>query len=379
MNTSFLNKWHTAIRGFRHSVYLYAYTNFNVGDDLFLHKLISSYPDVCFVLIAQKPYRDVFSRHPNVTVYEEGSFPLSLCKKLRLDGKIRWRISHDCDYAVLIGGSVFKEDSKWENQQLWYRDLFDHDRLYFLGCSWGPCKTESFEADMTEIFSDVKDICFRDRYSYNTFAHLGNVRYAPDILFGLDWSPYRGIPEKKQVLISVIDCRSESAELAEYASAYNRFIGHLVARFSDLGYRVILCSFCENQGDLAAAEAIRNSFSAEVQQHTSITNYDPIHPEQLLTLIAASEYVVATRFHAMILGLAAGKKVLPVIYHMKQQKALDDLSFRGAVCDIRNLPENPAALIGEITRGISEEERARLAALSAGHFDKLSSVLNSPE
>lgn len=379
MNTRFLNKLRTAAMGYPCSVFINAYINLNVGDDLFLHKLVSTFPHVRFVMLARKPYAEMFSRYRNVTVYEEDAFLLRTCRKLRIDEAVRWRISHDCDYAVLIGGSVFKEDSKWENQQLWYRDLFDHDRLYFLGCSWGPCKTGSFEADMTEIFSDVKDICFRDRYSYNTFAHLGNVRYAPDILFGLDWSPYRGIPEKKQVLISVIDCRSESAELAEYASAYNRFIGRLVARFSNLGYRVILCSFCENQGDLAAAEAIRNSFSAEVQQHTSITNYDPIHPELLLTLIAASEYVVATRFHAMILGLAAGKKVLPVIYHMKQQKALDDLSFRGAVCDIRNLPENPAALIGEITRGISEEERARLAALSAEHFDKLSSVLNSPE
>ena len=60
-------------------------------------------------------------------------------------------------------------------------------------------------------------------------------------------------------------------------------------------------------------------------------------------------------------------------------KALDDLSFRGAVCDIRKLPENPSALIGEITRGISAEDRERLAALSAGHFDQLSSILNSPE
>ena len=375
MNTSFLNKWHTAIKGFRQSVFVYAYTNLNVGDDLFIHKLVSSYPDTRFVLMVKRPYREMFSKYRNVTVYEEETFPLSLCKKLRIDDRIRWRISHECDYAVLIGGSVFKEDRKWENQHLWYRDLFDHDKLYFLGCSWGPCRTKGFEEDMAAVFSGVKDVCFRDRGSYDTFARLPNVRYAPDILFGLDWSPYVSIQEEKQVLMSVINCRSESAELAEYASAYNGFIGQLATHFTGLGYHVVLCSFCEGQGDLAAAEEIRSGLSAQVQRNTSIANYCGTNPEQILQLIAASEYVVATRFHAMILGMVAGKKVLPVIYHVKLRNVLADLSFRGAYCDIQQLPQDPSEIIAGITRGSSDDDRKRLAELAAGHFDKLDQVL----
>lgn len=361
--------------GCRHSVFVYAYTNLNVGDDLFLHKLFSSYPDIRFVMMVQKPYKEMFSGYRNVTVYEEEAFPLKLAKKLRIDERIRWRISHECDYAVLIGGSVFKEDSKWENQHLWYRELFDHDRLFFLGCSWGPCRTKRFEEDMTAVFSGIKDICFRDRYSCNTFSHLPNVRYAPDILFGLDWSPYGGIKEEKQVLISVINCRSESADLAAYAEAYNEFIGQMTARFAGLGYQVVLCSFCENQGDLMAAEEIRNSLSPEVRKNTSLANYCGTNLEQILRLVAESEYVVATRFHAMILGLLAKKKVLPLIYHPKLRHVLEDLSFRGAYFDVTELPHDHSRIIEEITYGIHDSERARLARLAAGHFELLNGIL----
>lgn len=377
MNTSFLNKWRTAISGCRHSVFSYAYTNLNLGDDLFLHKLFSSYPDIRFVLYAKKPYRQIFSGYRNVTVHESDSRAMRICRKLRIDGRIRWRISHECDYAVLIGGSVFKEDSKWAQQHLWYRDLFDHDRLYFLGCSWGPCKTARFKEDMTGIFSDVKDICFRDQNSFDTFSALPNVRYAPDILFGLDWSPYGQIPQEKQVMISVINCRSDSAELHAYAQAYNRFVAQLTERFSGLGYHVVFCSFCEGQGDLAAAEEIRSLLPPGVLETTSVLNYCGTNADEILGCIAASEYVVATRFHAMILGMVAGKKVLPLIYHVKLRNVLEDLSFRGACCDILQLPEDPDGIIDSITRGISDADRERLANLSAAHFDKLSEVLRN--
>ena len=377
MDTSFLNKLHTALKRCKCSVYLHAFADVNVGDDLFIHKLVSSYPDVHFVLIARKPYRKMLAGYPNLTVYEVDALPLKVCKTLRLDMPLRWRIAHDCDYGVYIGGSIFIEYSDWKDQHIWYRELFDNERLYIMGCNWGPHKTQQFKDNMMSVFSGVKDICFRDLYSYNSFSSLPNVRYAPDILFGLEQPS--DIKEEKQVLISLVNCLRSNVELPGFAESYNRFICGLAERFAELGYRTILCSFCEQEGDLAAAEEIHGLLSPNARAHASVVNYCGTNLEQIRELIARSEYVVATRFHAMILGLAAGKKVLPMIYHMKQQKALDDLSFRGAVCDIRNLPENPAALIGEITRGISAEDRERLAALSAGHFDKLSSILNSPE
>lgn len=370
-----MNKWHTAIKGYRSSVYVYAYLNLNVGDDLFLHKLFSSYPDIRFVMLARKPYREMFSGYRNVTIYEEEGVLLRACEALRIEDRIRWRIPHECDHAVYIGGSIFGEYSDWKDQHIWYKELFRNDRLYLIGCSWGPCRTKCFEENMTEVFSGIKDVCFRDRASWRTFSRLPNVRYAPDILFGLDLSRYARIREEKQVLISVINCRAKDAELAEHASAYDAFIRQLAGQFAGLGYRVILCSFCEAEGDLAAAEEIRDSLSAEVRRNTAVVNYCGTNLEQILQLLAGSEYVVATRFHAMVLGLLAKKRVLPLMYHPKMRHVLADLDFRGAYYDVMQLPRDASGIIPRITCGITEEEREKLARLSANHFEGLDQIL----
>lgn len=376
VETRFLNRIHTAIKGYRHCVYLYAFIDLNVGDDLFIHKLVSSYPNVRFVLIARKPYRKIFSRYPNLTIYEVDAFPLNLCKKLRIDEGIRWRIAHDCDYGVYIGGSIFIEYSDWPNQHLWYTELFDNERMFLMGCNWGPCKTKQFEENMTSVFSGMKDICFRDLYSYNTFSHLPNVRYAPDILFDMDWSAYAGPADHKQVMISVVNCRSRSVGLPEYTADYHRFLSELTARFTGLGYHVAFCAFWERNGDLAAAEEIRSSLPPQVREATSAICYRGTNMDQILRCIAQSEYVIATRFHAMILGLSAGKKVLPLIYNLKLRTVLEDLSFQGAFYDIRQLPEDCSHVIEAITCGISDSDRAQLARLSAGHFDRLNETIN---
>lgn len=374
MDTSILNKLHTAIKGYKCSVYLHAFLDLNVGDDLFVHKMISSYPDVRFVMIAKKPYKKMLAKYSNVTVYETDTFPLNVCRKLQIDEQVRWRISHDCDYGVYVGGSIFIEYSDWKDQHVWYKELFSNDRLYIMGCNWGPYRTEQFKDNMTAVLSGMKDICFRDKYSYNTFSHLTNVRYAPDILFGMDWSPYARIEEKKQVLISVVDCCSRSVGLKEYMSDYNQFIGGLTECFVDLGYHVVLCAFWERNGDLSAADKIRESLPQQIQKETSIANYCGINLDHILKLVAESEYIVATRFHAMILGLSAKKKVLPIIYNQKLRTVLEDLSFDGAYCDITQLPDDCSKIINEITYGICDSKREQLARLSAGHFDRLNEI-----
>lgn len=375
MNTSFLNKLHTALKGYRCSVFVHAYAELNVGDDLFLHKLFSSYPEVRFVMIVRKPYKQMFSGYRNVTIYEEGSPFFQICGRLGLGESIPWRISHECDYALYIGGSIFQEYPEWVNQTQWYRELFDNERLYFLGCNWGPARTKRFETEMTDVFSGMKDICFRDRYSCNTFSQLPNVRYAPDILLGLDWSRFSGIPEKKQVLISVVDCSNENIDLAPYAEAYNDFMARLVEQFAAAGFRPVLCSFLEKLGDHRAAEAIRSRMDPLLREETGLVRYHGTNLEQILHLIAESEYIVATRFHAMILGLVARKKVLPVIYSDKMRNVLEDLSFHGAYLDIQALPEDPAGILDGITRGITDRDRTDLSQRSAGHFAELNKVL----
>ena len=75
------------------------------------------------------------------------------------------------------------------------------------------------------------------------------------------------------------------------------------------------------------------------------------------------------------LGLAAKKKVLPLIYNQKLRTVLEDLSFQGAYYDIKHLPDDCSGVIEKIDRGISDSDRDRLVSLSAEHFKRINEVL----
>lgn len=57
----------------------------------------------------------------------------------------------------------------------------------------------------------------------------------------------------------------------------------------------------------------------------------------MLQCISNSSIVICSRFHATILGILAGKPVIPIVYSDKTIHMLNDIGFKGLVIDIRNL------------------------------------------
>ncbi|KIR02075.1 hypothetical protein P261_00889 [Lachnospiraceae bacterium TWA4] len=49
-----------------------------------------------------------------------------------------------------------------------------------------------------------------------------------------------------------------------------------------------------------------------------------------------SEYIIASRFHAMVLGIIANKPVFPLVYSDKTIHVLDDINYCGKYVDIRD-------------------------------------------
>ena len=88
-----------------------------------------------------------------------------------------------------------------------------------------------------------------------------------------------------------------------------------------------------------------------------------------------SEYVIATRFHAMILGLAENKPVLPIIYSDKTINVLNDLNFEGEIIDLRK--DKDWSLISEPQKwgSLPIDMTDRLKVDSQLHFSKLDEFL----
>ena len=299
-------------------IYLNAYLEKNFGDDLFVKIIVDRYKNHTFYAISNS-YKTI----DNLQIYKN-TLKMRILNKLGLKEKV---YINSKDISVSIGGSMFIEGlSPIERKK-----IYGNNPYYILGSNFGPYKTEKFYKKGYELFKNAEDVCVRDKYTYNLFKDLPNVRYAPDIVFTLDTSKIK-ISEEKKAIISVIDCENKLGK--QYQEKYENMIKEMIKFFIDNGYKVALMSFCKRENDEIAIERILNNLDENTKQQVQKYFYDG-NVEETLDYIAQSQIIVGTRFHANILGLLLRKTVIPIIYSNKTSEFLKDIKFEGKTIDIK--------------------------------------------
>ena len=357
-------------------IFLYAYDKQNLGDDLFVRTISERYSSVQFFMWSDKDYQTSMQDISNLRVLDKNSLlqkVLTLIKPSLGAGRKAF-YENRCDAVLYIGGSIFIEYDNWEMILTWWEYEASRHDMYVLGANFGPYKTEAYRAKMAAVFSKMKDICFRERYSQALFDEVNVARFAPDILFGYPMPRKTG--KRKQVFVSVIDCCSEDHLLVEFEKSYIGFIVQLIKDAAQSSYDIILSSFCRKEGDEKGIDKILACATQKsLAAHISICNYTGNNSAHVLQNISNSELVVATRFHASVLGFAAGNPVLPVIYSDKTRHMLEECGFTGVSYDIRK----PAELcFSDIINNLNNQKMAGckiLAEQSENHFIKLDEVL----
>lgn len=356
-------------------VFLYAYDRVNLGDDLFIRTIVNRYPNISFCFWSSDDNKAKFSCLKNLKVLDPDSSWINFLKKLRpsLAARYKNRIEARCDAVVYIGGSLFIEYKNWQQINTWWEYEVKNRNFYVLGANFGPYHTEAYRESISKIFANMKDVCLRDRYSRYLFSDIETVRYAPDILFSY---PIMEMPsEEKQIFVSVIDCELKDEgenRLCAYEQSYIETMVCMLNGFIERGYKVILSSFCKAEGDENAVETISSKLQAGM---IAIVNYDGMNYQEILDKISGSSFVVASRFHAAILGFASNKPVLPIIYSDKTKHVLEDVGFKGKYLDIRHLEQIDIDLLLENCDDQKLANIGELKSQSLSHFIKLDQVL----
>lgn len=328
----------------RKKVYIKAYLNHNLGDDLFIEILVNRYPETQFYLYAPPGYCRTFSHLKNLKVYETAMPWIRLFNKLFLSMGFGADFFDDflknrCGAVVQIGGSIFRiSDRKYrENIDKMLRLTQKGKKLFIIGSNFCKGFDETFRRDHCAYFSRAEDVCFRDEYSYRLFHQLGNVRKAADVIFGL--KPAETKEEENCILLSVIDFKVRSAYRSLH-DCYRDKMAELMNLFAAEGFQVKLISFCQNEGDEDMAEEIAGCsvLSPDAKRQLRIVRYHH-HPQEAIRAIQSAKYIVAARFHAMILGLLFGKKVFAVIQGNKFSNVIADNGWPLASCHIRKIGE----------------------------------------
>lgn len=291
----------------------------NLGDDLFLKIIADRYPDIQFYISSNDEYNDISPNIKNIgNRYINKFLRIVTAEKVNMSRLF----SYFADTVIFLGGSIFIEkDSN-------YRFKMRHQQKYYvIGANFGPFVTDKYLEYHREFFAKAEDVCFRDQYSANIFRGIDKVRSAPDVVFNLKY--VGGGESSNTAIVSVIDV-SKRTDINE--EEYEIGLIHIINMYQAHGYAVCLMSFCKCEGDEEAiARLMQRGNLKDIKKYCYRGDID-----EALSVLSNSETIVGTRYHAVILALLLGKKVIPLAYSDKLINALQSMNYSGNIYDIRN-------------------------------------------
>lgn len=317
---------------------LYAYLENNLGDDLMINILLNRYKNYRFYYCDEWERSDVFLKYKNFFTFKiiEQKFKsvnnffnlfLPKSKKNYLINYISNYIDKHTICSVYIGGSIFMQhgDVRYGYGNILRDKLkrLNDGKLFIIGASFGPYFQEEYLEIYRKFFSKCRGVTFRDYHSFNLFKDLKQVKYASDVVFALKNNNQQNENVvDKQVVISIVNF-----ETKDYYDDYKKFIKNFCIEVANRNKYPVLVSFCKYEGDEKAVSDIYDTLPETVKSITKKIFYSEDNIDVLLKLFQRCCFVLATRFHSMILALKFNKPFFAISYAPKVSDYLNDLNF----------------------------------------------------
>lgn len=342
------------------------YSAGNFGDDLFVYLLATTFPNTHFSVVLNRP-SGALQQLPNLTVHRD-RIAKTVDRLFYRHQRTRRSWSREkaratnCDLTILVGGSLFIESNPHEDASRFAHLLSLPRPFLILGANVGPVRTEQYLTGVRSVLQHADHVVLRDAASESLAGPADNIEVASDLLFALPLPS--SVTQPGSVAVSIIqpDRKGHSIEVSD---GYYRALAVFVDSLLSQGREVELLAFCPYEGDTVAAREIIKRMSSPLKKQVRIHSYRG-DIFSMLTSVTRAEYVVATRFHAAILGYAAGKSVLPISYSDKLDNLLADMGATGPVVQLAELSDSSGtlSLTDSSSFNVSEQRRISQAALA---------------
>lgn len=325
-------------------VFIMAYARKNLGDDIFIKMLLEKYKQIDFFMkISDYSFLSSLN-NSNLHILNGNDTDEELAKMK----------PEEYDAYVYIGGSIFMEGGKVYNLSPKFFDFVKSCKeknipFCYISSNYGPYQTKEYLELSRANFDVCTDICFRDRYSYNLFKDIESVRYAPDFAFGYKMPQVSKI--QNSIGISVINLEIRE-ELKKYSQEYLDFLINNIKQYVKDGNTVYLYSFCRNEGDEATIDNVLEVFKDNPL--VKDIRYDG-DVDKFLSIYSRMEYMICSRFHAMILSCVARQKMLVMSYSKKIDNVVNDLELNLPILHFSNIKSD--LRIGKEEFASVEEEK----------------------
>lgn len=356
-------------------IFLIAYINKNFGDDMFVDLICRRYPQHVFHVLGSPLMTDYLSEIPNLRVHSYNRVTRSVNARIaNYFGKnyLMEQLARRYRYCVCIGGSIFIQAPDWrkvakEREKVRKKTL----EYYIVSANFGPYENQEYAEYYNNWFARLKDVCFRDEYSYNLFHNMKQVRYEPDAIFGyLNEEPKRIAHPKKTLVISAIDY---TWRRKEKVTEYEGKLAQIGLKFLSDGWKVVLLALCGQEGDNCAVERVYKAVNCEnpnedVEQYFYDGNY-----KEVCNILRKSDFVISSRFHATVIPLSIGVPVLPVPYSDKTRAMLNDIGYDGPIWEL----DQGGISDGELEKAMNYHFEPKCVVQRAGEqFEAVDQLLN---
>lgn len=313
-------------------IFILAYTRQNLGDDLFIYMLLKKYPNTQFYInIEKKEHAILFQNFNNITIYQESG------KKLEKENV------NDYDGYIYIGGSIFMEGigSSYTITEEFLSFMKECKKtgtpFHYVSSNFGPYYTDKYLQLAKKVFRNCTSICFRDTYSSNLFSEIESVYYVPDLVFS--YLPEKTDKKQNSVGISVINL-GVRPKLALYLEDYYKMLEKNITEYILQGKNITLFSFCKYEGDEQAIKELMNRLPIEIKEKINIINYDG-NINYFLKEYSKMEYMICSRFHAMILSIVMQQRCQIMSYTDKIDNVINDLElFTNNIIHFNEIKDN---------------------------------------
>ncbi len=298
-------------------IFVMAFARMNLGDDIFLKMLFERYPMHDFYMqVEDTDMLSPFSSFKNLHVMQGKDTDEELYKMN----------PEDYDGYIYIGGSIFMEGGMVYNLSDKFHDFVLRCKeknipFCYISCNYGPYQTEEYLNLSRKNFEAITDICFRDKYSYEMFKDIENVRYAPDFVFTYPVEKPEII--KDSVGISVIDLEIRD-DLISKEEEYIEMMANNINYYLSKGKKIYMFTFCEFHDDIKGINKILSK----------VTNPEEVVIERytgdidgFMKTYSQMEYVICIRFHALILSSLLNHKIFILSYSKKIDEIVKDLDL----------------------------------------------------
>ncbi|AVK62246.1 hypothetical protein C5Z25_10885 [Lactobacillus sp. CBA3605] len=311
------------------------YLKNNLGDDLFLLILAQRYPDTNFEVFVDPEFKKAYNNISNVKVITKGIFfrAINRFTKIFLKGGIYSLLSYRYHAIVEIGGSIFPERPEHSGVDLERKYLASKFEHYFvIGSNFGPFHSNDFFESYHDFFNQIEGSVFRDKKTFSLFSDLGNVEYAPDVVFTM--KPVENIithmvlSKRKYVAVSVIDLSMTDASrdegLSSLALEYEAVVKQALMKLIVQKYAIKFVPFSNNQNDFVISKKIATQVKS-VFPEADIEILNTTDNMKKVECIKNSSLLISTRYHSMILGWLFGIKQWVLSYSDKTEQVVQDI------------------------------------------------------